>query len=111
MGDAQDTFWPSPSAPRQRSPTSGDLEDKLHKIRGLYYSGDEDKRREVLAGLDESEDGECPSGARFTYHKSKDGFKFDEKAFAAEHPELHAKYQALKPGYRTLRYSNKGKGK
>ena len=68
-------------------------------------------RAMVLAGLGESEDGECPSGARFTYHKCKDGFKFDEKAFAAEHPELHAKYQALKPGYRTLRYSNKGKGK
>ena len=44
---------PSPSAPRQRSPTSGDMEDKLHKIRGLYHSGDEDQRRELMASLDD----------------------------------------------------------
>jgi hypothetical protein len=45
---------PSSSTPRQRSPTSGDMEDKLHKIRGLYSAGDEDQRRELLACLDDS---------------------------------------------------------
>lgn len=37
-----------------------------------------------------------------TWKASKDGVKFDEKKFAAEHPDLYAQYQIMKKGTRTF---------
>lgn len=48
------------------------------------------------------EEGADSTGNRVTYKQTKSGHKFDEKSFAQSHPDLFAKFQVVRPGYRRM---------
>lgn len=63
-----------------------------------------EERKALYEGLLKSALGEAVKatmpGYECAWKKTKDGVKFDEERFKQEEPELYAKYQTTRPGYR-----------
>lgn len=73
------------------------------KLQAEHWTEIADKAKALIqAGMGEYEILKAGDRVLATWKSAKDGVKFDEKAFAAEHPDLHKQFLKPKPGNRTF---------